>query len=82
MPIANTRIYILNEELQPVHYGEIGEIYIAGDGVARGYLGNQELTAERFLVDPFWTGERMYRSGDLGRHLSRGVIEYVGRKDF
>ncbi len=82
VPIANTRIYILNEELQPVQYGEVGEIYIAGDCVARGYLGNQELTAKKFLADPFWMGERMYRSGDLGRHLSCGVIEYVGRKDF
>ncbi|PHM40846.1 Amino acid adenylation [Xenorhabdus szentirmaii] len=83
-PIANTRIYILDRHGQPAPIGVVGEIYIAGEGVARGYLNRPELTAERFLVDPFSqeTGARMYKTGDLGRWLSDGNIEYLGRNDF
>ncbi|MNW48302.1 Gramicidin S synthase 2 [compost metagenome] len=80
-PLSNTQIYILDaqQHLQPV--GIAGEIYIAGDGVARGYLNRPELTAERFVENPFAPGERMYRTGDLGRWLPDGNIEYLGRID-
>lgn len=80
-PIANTSIYILNanNHLQPL--GVIGEICISGDGLARGYLNRPELSAEKFVANPFRPGERMYRTGDLGRWLQNGSIEFLGRKD-
>ncbi|WP_187650806.1 non-ribosomal peptide synthetase, partial [Xenorhabdus indica] len=83
-PIANTQIYILDAQGQPVPLGVIGEIYIGGAGVARGYLNRQELTTERFISDPFSadSGARLYRTGDLGRWRSDGNIEYLGRNDF
>ncbi len=83
-PIANTVIYILDEQLEPVPAGVTGEIYIGGAGVARGYWRRPELTRERFLDDPFShsKGARMYKTGDLGRWLDQGVIEYLGRNDF
>ncbi|GAB3350938.1 amino acid adenylation domain-containing protein [Lysobacter tyrosinilyticus] len=83
-PIANTQIYLLDPLGQPVPIGVTGEVYIGGDGVARGYLNRPELTAERFLRDPFTAAPdaRMYRTGDLGRWRSDGVIEYLGRNDF
>ncbi|MDR0217265.1 MAG: amino acid adenylation domain-containing protein, partial [Enterobacteriaceae bacterium] len=83
-PIANTRIYILDPHGQPVPLGVSGEIYIAGNGVARGYLNRPELTAERFLPDPFFSESdgKMYQTGDLGRWLPDGNIEYLGRNDF
>ncbi|MCK9738895.1 non-ribosomal peptide synthetase [Pseudomonas syringae] len=82
-PIANTQIYLLDAHGQPVPIGVSGEIHIGGIGVARGYLNRPELTAERFLEDPFSTepAARMYRSGDLGRWLADGNIEYLGRND-
>ena len=82
-PMANMRIYILDAHRQPVPLGVIGEIFIGGVGVARGYLRRDELTAERFLHDPFSTAAdaRMYRSGDLGRWLPDGNVEYLGRHD-
>ncbi|TGE33858.1 non-ribosomal peptide synthetase [Desulfosporosinus sp. Sb-LF] len=80
-PFANTQVYILDEHLSPVSIESEGEIYIAGDGVSLGYLGNPELTKVRFLANPFITGQTMYRTGDLGRWLPDGEIEYLGRND-
>ncbi|MFF0744846.1 amino acid adenylation domain-containing protein [Streptomyces sp. NPDC004111] len=80
-PVANTRTYVLDERHEPVAIGVTGELYIAGAGLARGYLNSPGLTAERFLPDPFVPGERMYRSGDLVRRLSGGDLMYVGRGD-
>jgi len=83
-PIANIRIYILNARLQPVPLGVSGEIYIGGVGVARGYLNRPELTEERFISNPFSaeTDARLYKTGDLGRWLPDGNVEYLGRNDF
>jgi|SRR5581483_9683786 len=82
-PIDNTRVYILDENLHPVQTGSIGELFVAGAGVARGYRNLPELTAEKFLPDPFSSipGDRMYRTGDRARQLSNGEIEFVGRID-
>jgi amino acid adenylation domain-containing protein len=82
-PVANTQVYILNEQGQPAPQGVVGEIHIGGDGVCRGYLNRADLTAERFVRDPFAAdpAARMYRTGDLGRWLADGDIEYLGRND-
>jgi len=81
-PIANTQTYILDSELRRVPTGEPGELYIGGEGVARGYLRRPDLTAERFLPDPFLQGNRIYKTGDVARFLPDGNIEYLGRTDF
>jgi amino acid adenylation domain-containing protein len=82
-PIANGRIYILDGSLEPVPVGVTGEIFIGGAGVARGYLNRSELTAEMFIADPFRGGQggRLYRTGDRGRYLPDGNIEFIGRID-
>ncbi|MFL6608516.1 MAG: amino acid adenylation domain-containing protein, partial [Pseudomonas sp.] len=81
-PVANTRLYILDDTLQPVPAGVIGDLYIAGVQLARGYLERPDLTAERFIPDPFDThGRRMYLTGDRGRYLPSGDIQYLGRID-
>ena len=80
-PIANTQLYILGESLVLQPIGIIGELYIGGDGLARGYLNRPELTSEKFIENPFQEGERLYKTGDLGRWLPDGNIEFIGRKD-
>jgi acyl carrier protein len=81
-PIANTRLYLLDEQLNFVQSGQSGELYIAGAGVAQGYLNRPDLTAQRFLPDPYGpAGRRMYRTGDRCRQLSDGTLEYLGRDD-
>jgi amino acid adenylation domain-containing protein len=84
VPIPDLRMYILDCFRNPVPIGVYGEIHVAGAGVARGYLNRPELTAERFILDPFSSASatRMYKSGDLGRWLPDGSIEYLGRNDF
>ena len=82
-PIANTSVYLLDEQLQPVPAGEVGELCAGGDGIARGYLNAGELTAAKFVSDPFSPEPdgRMYRTGDLARWLPDGTLQFLGRRD-
>ena len=82
-PVSNTRVYILDQDMNPVPAGEIGELYAGGDGLARGYLNASEPNSSKFLNDPFGDQpkQRMYRTGDLARWRSDGSIEYLGRLD-
>ena len=82
LPIANMRALILDANLAPVAANVTGELFVGGHGLARGYLGRPDLTADRFLPDPFGDGDRIYRTGDLARRRPDGVIEFVGRRDY
>jgi amino acid adenylation domain-containing protein len=83
-PIANTQMYILDRQLRPVPVGVTGEIYVAGEGLVRGYHNRPDLTAERFLPHPYSAvpGARIYRTGDLGRYLAEGNLDCLGRTDY
>ena len=81
IPAANTKIYLLDRFLNPVPAGVKGELYIGGDGVARGYMFEEEMTAQKFITDPFVPGKKMYKTGDMARRLPDGTIEYIGRTD-
>lgn len=80
-PLDNTKIYILDENLKPVPFGVTGEIYIAGDGLSKGYLGNKEITIKSFIPNPFVPNTLMYKTGDLGKYRKTGEIICLGRKD-
>ncbi|MCC5625123.1 amino acid adenylation domain-containing protein, partial [Nostoc sp. CHAB 5715] len=80
-PIDNTQIYVLNCDLQPTPIGVIGELYLGGDGLAKGYLHRPELTQERFIDNPFIPENKLYKTGDLVRYLQDGNLEYLGRHD-
>ncbi|WP_172844398.1 non-ribosomal peptide synthetase [Tumebacillus algifaecis] len=81
-PLANSSVYILDQGLQPLPVGAIGEICVGGDGVGLGYQNKPEQTARHFVADPFVPGGRLYRTGDLGRWLPDGTVDYIGRTDF
>jgi amino acid adenylation domain-containing protein len=82
-PISNTQVYVLDDQMQPVPVGVVGELYIGGAALARGYINQPAMTAEKFIPDPHSQdpGRRLYKTGDLSRHLPGGDIEFLGRKD-
>src|SRR5205807_8422440 len=80
-PINNVRVYVVDEHLSPVPLGAPGEIVFSGICVGRGYINDRERTQRAFLLDPYREGQRLYRSGDFGRWLPEGKVEYLGRRD-
>lgn len=80
-PVWNTGLRILDAMMRPVPFGVAGDLYLTGIQLAQGYLGRPDLTASRFIADPFNVGERMYRTGDVARWLENGAVEYLGRSD-
>ena len=80
-PIANTQVLVLDNRMQPTPVGIPGEIHLSGVQLARGYWNRPELTAERFVLCPWNPGERLYKTGDLGRFLEHGAVQYLGRLD-
>jgi natural product biosynthesis luciferase-like monooxygenase protein len=81
-PIANTQLYVLDDRMRAVPVGTVGDLWIGGKGVVRGYHDRAEMTADRFVVDPFRPGQRLYRTGDLARWLPDGTLDFLGRSDF
>ena len=81
-PIANTQLYVLGAKLQPLPIGVPGDLYIGGDGLARGYLNRPELSAEKFIANPFSPQTRLYKTGDRARYRQDGAVDFLGRADF
>ncbi|MCA9926177.1 MAG: AMP-binding protein, partial [Anaerolineales bacterium] len=81
-PVANTQLYILDEQMVPVPIGVSGMLYIGGDHISRGYMARPRLTAERYIPNPFGNSNRLYKTGDLARYLADGRIQFLGRRDF